>query len=84
VFNVFGGTLDSDFGNQGGLVTIGLSFSVPSDFTRSFGGFATTQPFPVQVPEPSTSILCGIVLLGLGVFSRKKLIAHSLMGRQNR
>ena len=76
-FLVMGGSLESDFGANGGLATVGISFNMPLDFYNPFAAMANTNIYPdsssaTPVPEPSTILFMGAGLLGLVGYSRKR------------
>ena len=68
-FDVTGGSLANDFGNNGGLATVGISFDLPSDFSSGFFAVGNTKLFPeaVGAPEPSSIAVGSIGLLSLGI-----------------
>ena len=77
-FSVMGGSLASDFGDSGGIASVGLSFNMPLDFYSSFAGIANTRLYPeTQAPEPSTILLMGSGLLGLVGYNRKRFSKKS-------
>ena len=78
-FSVTGGSLASDFGANGGLASVGISFNMPLDFYSSFAGIANTNLYPQasHVPEPSTILLLGSGLLGLVGYGRKRFSKKS-------
>lgn len=75
LFRLRGGNLASDFGNSGGLATIGLAFQVPINFNNSFGSaMATTTLTPIaSIPDVTTLVLLGSAMLIGGVYGRKKV-----------
>jgi hypothetical protein len=74
IFSVEGGDLASDFGDNGGLATIGLAFQVPINFNNSFGSaMATTTLTPIaSIPDVTTLVLLGSAMLIGSLFGRKK------------
>ncbi len=74
LFDVLGGSLASDFGGYGGLVQVGLIFTLPADFNNSFFAAANTSLFPHSIAEPTTMLLLGFGLVGLaGMRIRRKM-----------
>jgi hypothetical protein len=75
-FDVTGGSLANDFGANGGLATIGISFTVPADFNNSFAALANTKLFPdpptASIPDASIMWLLGPAFIVLGVLGRRK------------
>lgn len=74
-FLVTGGSLMNDFGTEGGLATIGLSWNVPASFETPFAAMANTKLYPeASIPDATTLVLLGsAMLIGGGVFGRKKV-----------
>lgn len=73
-FLVSGGSLADDFGAEGGVTSIGISFTVPVDFNSSFAALANIQLGPgagsgsggggdPTIPEPAAALVFGIGLL---------------------
>lgn len=72
-FAVLGGSLASDFGDNGGLATIGITFNVPFDFSDSFTAMANTTLHPkASIPDVTTLVLLGSAMLIGSLFGRKK------------
>lgn len=73
MFSVVAGTLASDFGENGGLATIGIAFKVPINFNNSFTAMANTKIYPIaSIPDVTTLVLLGSAMLIGSLFGRKK------------
>ncbi len=73
-FNVTGGSLASEIGNNGAFATFGISFVVPTTFKSSFGALANTKLFPHTTPAPLPSAAwAGLVAVGALGIGRKRI-----------